>query len=85
MAARAWDDGSGIAAVGGSDSHILRAIGTGYTLFPGRTAQDLRRAIEGATTRAAAGGGQVAVALRYMTRWPSIRRLQAWNWERCKP
>jgi predicted metal-dependent phosphoesterase TrpH len=85
VAARAWDAGSGVAAVGGSDSHVLRAIGTGYTLFPGTTAPELREALDQATTRAAAGGGQVAVALRYMTRWPRIRRLQAWNWERCKP
>jgi predicted metal-dependent phosphoesterase TrpH len=85
VAARAWDAGSGIAAVGGSDAHVLRAVGTGYTLFPGRTAQDLRSALGDATTRAAAGGGQIAVALRYMARWPRIRRLQAWNWERCKP
>lgn len=32
-------------AVGSSDAHILAAIGKGYTRFPGRTAEDLRRAI----------------------------------------
>lgn len=85
VAARAFDEGAGIAALGGSDAHVLRAIGTGYTLFPGRTAADMRESIEQATTRAATAGGQVAVALRYMTRWRSIRRLQAWNWERCRP
>jgi predicted metal-dependent phosphoesterase TrpH len=34
-----------LAEVGGSDAHFLQAIGTAYTLFPGRTAEDLRRAI----------------------------------------
>jgi predicted metal-dependent phosphoesterase TrpH len=77
--------GKGAAATGGSDAHVLRAIGTGYTRFPGRTADDLRRAIEDASTSAHAGTGHVSVALRYMVRYPRIRRLQAWNWERCKP
>jgi predicted metal-dependent phosphoesterase TrpH len=40
--------------VGNSDAHALDAIGSGWTTFEGRTAADLRRAIEtGATT---AGG-----------------------------
>ncbi len=85
IAARVFDEGAGVAALGGSDAHILKAIGTGYTLFPGRTAADLRAAIGDATTRAAATGSQIAIAVRYMTRWRSIRRLQAWNWERCRP
>ena len=38
-------DELGMAAVGGSDGHLLEAIATGYTTFPGRTADDLRRAI----------------------------------------
>jgi len=33
------------AEVGASDGHILAAIGKGYTRFPGRTAEDVRRAI----------------------------------------
>jgi hypothetical protein len=85
VAARSWSQGSPAAAVAGSDAHVTRAIGTGLTLFPGATAADLRAAIETQRTRPAAGGGQVAVALRYAARWPQIRRLQAWNWERCKP
>jgi predicted metal-dependent phosphoesterase TrpH len=39
-----------LAAVGGSDAHLLAAIGSGYTTFPGRTAADLRRAILERTT-----------------------------------
>jgi predicted metal-dependent phosphoesterase TrpH len=85
VAAKAWDRGSPAAAVAGSDAHVTRAIGTGFTLFPGTSAAELRRAIETQQTRPAAGKGQVAVALRYAARWPQIRRLQAWNWDRCKP
>ena len=38
-------DELGMATTGGSDAHLLEAIQTGYTTFPGRTAEDLRRAI----------------------------------------
>ena len=34
-----------LGAVGGSDAHLLRAIGSGRTSFPGLTAADLRQAI----------------------------------------
>ena len=44
-----------LAEVGGSDAHFLRAVGTAYTLFPGATAQDLRRAILERRTSAATG------------------------------
>jgi predicted metal-dependent phosphoesterase TrpH len=84
VAAKMFAGGQGIAAVGGSDSHVLAGIGTGYTLFRGSTAADLRRSIEEFDTRAAAGRGGLALALRYAFRIPQIRRRQAWNWERCK-
>jgi hypothetical protein len=35
---------------GGSDSHTMNLIGTGRTLFPGRTADDFRRALRGSMT-----------------------------------
>ena len=38
-------DELGMATTGGSDGHLLEAIGSGVTTFPGRTALDLRRAI----------------------------------------
>ena len=38
-------DERGLAHVGNSDAHALAAIGSGWTTFPGRTADDLRRAI----------------------------------------
>lgn len=84
MAARMFTGGQGIAAVGGSDSHVLAGIGTGCTLFRGTTAADLRASIEALETRALAHRGGLALALRYAFRIPQIRRRQAWNWERCK-
>ncbi|MEO5884886.1 MAG: PHP-associated domain-containing protein [Candidatus Limnocylindrales bacterium] len=48
-------DRHGLSQVGNSDAHALEAIGTGWSTFPGRSAADLRRAIEtGATSH---GGG----------------------------
>ncbi len=38
--------------VGCSDSHHLEGIGTGYTMFPGTTAEDLKKAIMDHQTRA---------------------------------
>ncbi len=43
----------GLPGCGGSDSHHLATIATGYTLFPGRSAADLRSAIEQGQTYAA--------------------------------
>src|SRR5262249_39349653 len=42
----------GLPACGGSDAHHLATIGRGYTLFPGRTAADLHRALRLGQTRA---------------------------------
>jgi len=47
-------DVHGLAHLGNSDAHELAAIGSGWTTFPGRDADDLRRAIE---TRATEHGG----------------------------
>ncbi len=40
----------GLARVGNSDAHALDAIGIGWTSFPGRTASELRAAIEARET-----------------------------------
>ena len=84
VAAKMFAGGQGIAAVGGSDAHVLRGVGAGYTLFRGSTAEDLRRSIDELETRAEARRGGLALALRYAFSFPQIRRLQSWNWERCK-
>jgi predicted metal-dependent phosphoesterase TrpH len=44
-----------LAAVGSSDAHFLASVGCAHTTFEGRTAADLRRAIESSATRAEAG------------------------------
>jgi hypothetical protein len=44
-----------LAEVGGSDAHFLKVIGSAYTEFPGRSAEDLRRSILERTCRGANG------------------------------
>jgi predicted metal-dependent phosphoesterase TrpH len=44
-----------LAEVGGSDAHFLKVIGSAYTEFPGRSAEDLRRSIVERTSRGAYG------------------------------
>jgi predicted metal-dependent phosphoesterase TrpH len=84
LAAKAFTGGQGVASTGGSDAHVLQAIGAGYTLFKGETAEDLRTSIDDLETRAEATKGGLSVAVRYMFRYPQIRRQQALNWRRCK-
>lgn len=50
--ARRLNLGLGRAEVGGSDAHIVDAVGRAYTKFPGRTALALRDAIEKGKTSA---------------------------------
>ena len=50
--ARRMNMGAGAAELGGSDAHILDAVGRAYTEFPGRSAKALRTAIEKAKTQA---------------------------------
>jgi len=58
-------DEHGLARVGNSDAHALAAVGSGWTTFPGRTATDLREAIQaGATDHGGTfhgAGGQLGV------------------------
>jgi predicted metal-dependent phosphoesterase TrpH len=55
----------GLAETGGSDAHFLEAVGTAATMFEGRSAAELRTAIEARRTFAHAG------------RAPSLRSLGA--------
>ena len=41
-----------LAELGGSDAHSLEFIGSGHTLFPGKSAADFRRALKERTTQA---------------------------------
>lgn len=45
----------GLPEVGGSDAHFLPAIGSAFTLFSGRSAEDLRRGIGEGSTRGVSG------------------------------
>lgn len=55
----------GLPGIGGSDSHHLATIGAGYTLFEGRTADDLRAALVAGRVKAGGcfwGWSEVATA-----------------------
>jgi len=53
------------AETGSSDAHILEAIGSGYTVFKGKTALDLKKAIEMRQTQAIYKGWNVYVLIKY--------------------
>jgi len=63
----------GLATVGNSDAHEAAAVGTGWTSFPGRTADDLRAAILGHETRHHGSfhgtGGQVGTFGRQLRKY----------------
>jgi len=67
--ARRLNVGLGSAELGGSDAHILDAIGRAYTEFPGKTPKALRTAIESATT----------IARRRRYRAMGLMRYAAWG------
>ena len=67
--ARRLNMGLGAAEVGGSDAHILDAVGRAFTEFPGKTPKALRTAIE--------SGATVAGRSRY--RAVGLMRYAAWG------
>ena len=67
--ARRLNMGLGSAELGGSDAHILDAVGRAYTEFPGKTPKALRAAIEAGTT----------VAGRRRYRALGLMRYAAWG------
>jgi predicted metal-dependent phosphoesterase TrpH len=61
---------------GGSDAHILEAIGKGYTLFEGKTANELRNDIVDMQTQAMNDKWEISSILRYAHfMWPRGLRL----------
>lgn len=66
-----------LAATGGSDAHILSAIGTSRTIFKGETAEDLRIAIESRTSRGWGPRFQLLRAYRYARKVPEIKERDA--------
>jgi predicted metal-dependent phosphoesterase TrpH len=63
----------GLPTVGNSDSHEARTVGTGWTTFPGRTADDLREAILAGRTQHHGSfhgtGGQVGTFGRQLRKY----------------
>jgi predicted metal-dependent phosphoesterase TrpH len=63
----------GLAAVGNSDAHVAASVGQGHSTFAGRSALDLRAAIEGRTTHAHGSfhgaGGQVGTFGRQLRKY----------------
>ena len=62
------------AATGGSDAHILAAVGIALTTFPGRSAADLRHALETGNTSPVRARRSQAVAVRALA-WSVRRRI----------
>jgi predicted metal-dependent phosphoesterase TrpH len=65
-------DEHGLPHLGNSDAHALAAIGTGWTRFPGRSAVELRAAIEDRTTEH--GGTFHAVTGQFETFGQQLRK-----------
>lgn len=84
MAAKMFAGGHGVAATGGSDAHYLQAVGKGFTIFRGSTAEELRQSILNLETRADSKRQGLSFVWRIARNYPRIRKLQAINWERCK-
>lgn len=53
--AKKFNERYGLAETGGSDSHFLITVGSAFTLFPGRSAEELRRSLLERTTQARNG------------------------------
>jgi predicted metal-dependent phosphoesterase TrpH len=62
------------AMVGGSDAHALRAVAQAYTLFEGKTAADLYRALLKHHTCAMHRPWQLGKGLAYAASYPNMRR-----------
>lgn len=60
--------------VGGSDAHILAAVGKSHTLFPGHSAADLRAALERGTVVAAHAWYRPGDLLAYAAFWVRVSR-----------
>jgi len=63
--ARRLNLGLGAAEFGGSDAHIVDAVGRAFTAFPGKTPAELRTALETGQTRAGRRRYQAVGLVRY--------------------
>lgn len=71
-----------LAATGGSDAHMLSVVGTSRTIFPGSTAEELRRAIENRTTRGSGPTFNPMRAPAYARKVPQIKEQDRLRKER---
>jgi len=69
-----------LAHLGASDAHMLPAIGSGKTFFPGKTAQELRNALVQRQTRAVEG--TLPGAVQWLGRWMVGVLAHATGWTR---
>jgi predicted metal-dependent phosphoesterase TrpH len=73
-------DTHGLARLGNSDAHVADAVGVAWTTFPGRTAADLRRAIEARATDHAGSfhgtAGQFGVFVRQLRKYGADARAE---------
>jgi hypothetical protein len=60
--------------IGGSDAHILAAVGKSHTLFPGRDGDDLRRAIAAHAVMAATAWYRPVDLVAYAAFWVRMSR-----------
>jgi predicted metal-dependent phosphoesterase TrpH len=63
-----------LAAVGGSDAHMLSVIGTSRTIFPGSTAEELRVAIVARTSRGSGPTFNPFRTFAYARKVPTIKQ-----------
>jgi predicted metal-dependent phosphoesterase TrpH len=66
-----------LAATGGSDAHVLSVVGTSKTIFPGRTPEDLRRALERRETKGWGPSFEPLRMWRYAKHIPEIQMRDA--------
>lgn len=68
------------AEIGSSDAHIPDAIGRGYTVFQGKTAEDLKKAIALCQTQAICGSWTLMALIKYFFFFlPEVLRIGFYN------
>ena len=71
-----------LAETGGSDAHFLEQVGVGYTVFPGRTAAELRAGLLAGATRGERANGKAApVSYQDLAR-QQVRSLVLHPWKK---
>lgn len=78
--AQAFSGRYGLAPTGSSDAHFLSDVGRAYTAFPGRTAEELRRALQAGQTQ-----GLLRPAGHYARPSLAERTRQGWRAYVLKP